>query len=100
MKRITAVTGAGVAACALALMAVGGATARTEATQIRVGASLDAAQEVPKPTGNVADARGSFSATVEKTATGGELDYDMIFRNLTGPAVAAHIHIGKTGDAG
>jgi hypothetical protein len=94
------VTGFGVASCALALMAVGGATARTTATEIRVGASLDAAQEVPKPTGNVANARGAFAATVEKTATGATLDYDMIFRNLTGPAVAAHIHLGRPGDAG
>jgi CHRD domain len=88
------------AICAVALVVAGAATARTEATTIRVGAALDTEQEVPRPTGTADNARGSFSATIEKAGSGGRVDYDMIFRNLTGPAVAAHIHIGRRGDAG
>jgi hypothetical protein len=88
------------ASAALALVVAGAATARPAADEIRVGAPMDAAQEVPQPSGNVSGARGAFAATVERTGTGGRMDWDMVFRGLTGPAVAAHIHIGQRGEAG
>ncbi len=86
--------------CALALIAVGAATARPEATSIKVGTAMNAAQEVPAPSGDVAGARGTFSATVTKSGTGATVRWRMTFRGLTGPAAAAHIHTGRTGQAG
>ena len=90
----------GAAVCVLALVAVGGATARPEATTIRVITEMDSSQEVPKPRGDVEAAHGDFTGTVTKSGAGGNLRWSMQFSALTGPAVAAHIHTGKPGDAG
>lgn len=100
LKKLTFVTTAASAACVLALVVAGAATARPEATTIRVNASMDAAQEVPQPKGDVSNARGTFFARVTKSGSGGTMDWTMVFNGLTGPAVAAHIHTGKPGDAG
>ena len=99
MKKSAVVTG-GVTACALALIAVGAATARPEATSIKVSTAMNAAQEVPAPSGDVAGARGTFTATVTKSGAGATVRWTMTFRGLTGPAAAAHIHTGRTGQAG
>lgn len=99
MKKPAMVTG-GAAVCALALIVAGAATARPEATSIRVNTTMDADQEVPKPKGDVDGARGTFNATVTKSGTGADMRWTMTFAGLTGPAVAAHIHLGKRGDAG
>ena len=92
MKRI-AVSGA---AALAPLLAASGASGASQATSIRLASTLDAAQEVPQPTGNVAGARGTFAAT----ATATTLQWTLTFAELTGPAVAAHIHTGARGDAG
>ena len=63
-------------------------------------ATLNAGQEVPKPKGNVARARGAFSATVTKTGSTAVLTWRLSFSGLTGRAVAAHIHTGRRGVAG
>ena len=99
MNKPVVLTGAA-AVVALALIAVGAATARPEATTIKVSTAMNAAQEVPAPTGNVAGARGTFTATVTKAASGATLRWTMRFNGLTGPAAAAHIHTGRTGQAG
>ena len=65
-----------------------------------VRTTLTSRQEVPKPKGAVGPARGSFSATVTKEATTGAITWQLSFSRLTGRAVAAHIHIGRTGRAG
>lgn len=96
----TALLTGGAAVCVLALIVAGAATARTQANSIRVTADMDAAQEVPAPRGNVDSAQGTFRATVTKSGSGAELRWTLNFGGLTGPAVAAHIHTGRGGDAG
>lgn len=61
---------------------------------------MNAAQEVPAATGDVSAARGTFSASVTKSETGGVVTWEMTFTGLTGPAGAAHIHMGTTGSGG
>jgi hypothetical protein len=99
VKKPAVVTG-GATVVALALIVVGAATARPEATTIKVSTAMNAAQEVPAPTGNVAGARGTFTATVTKSGSGATVGWTMRFSGLTGPAGAAHIHTGGTGQPG
>lgn len=99
MKSFVVLTG-GAAVCALALVVAGAATARPEATSIRVGTAMNAALEVPAPTGDISAARGAFTATVTKSDTGASLSWQMTYSGLTGPAVAAHIHTGQAGQPG
>jgi CHRD domain len=99
VKRFTVVTSAAVG-CVLALLAAGAAIARPEATSIRLSTTMNAAQEVPAPKGNVSGARGTFTATVTKSGSGAALSWNMTFAELTGPAGAAHVHSGETGVAG
>jgi hypothetical protein len=99
VKKIAA---SGIAALALgaALLAAVGASGAGQATSIRLASTLDAAQEVPAPEGNVAGARGTFAATARASATGATLEWNLTFAELTGPAVAAHVHTGVRGQAG
>ena len=100
-------------AATLAAIQTGGAyvnvhTDRNRAGEIRgqVGiaaalrSALTARQEVPKPKGNVRRATGAFVGTVTKEGTTGAVTWRLTFSRLTGPAVAAHIHIGRAGRAG
>jgi hypothetical protein len=77
-----------------------GAGARSQASQIRVTTTLTAAQEVPAPGGEVAQARGTFTATVTRSATGATVAWRLTFHDLTGNATAAHIHVAATGEPG
>jgi CHRD domain len=99
VKKPALLTG-GAVICVLALIVPAAATARTQATSIRVTADMDAAQEVPAPRGDVDNARGTFNATVTKSGSGASIRWTLNFAGLTGPAVAAHIHTGREGDAG
>lgn len=84
---------------ALALVAalgVVGVTGAAPSKTMALEATLNVAQEVPKPTG-AAGATGAFTATL---ADNGTLKWKLTFRKLTGAAGAAHIHIGKPGKAG
>ena len=96
----SAVSSAAVLALGLTLMVAGGAYGAGQATAITVAANLNAAQEVPAPTGDVAGARGSFTASVNASATGASVDWQLTFTGLTGAAGAAHIHIAPRGTAG
>jgi Cu/Zn superoxide dismutase len=87
-------------ALAFALAAVGGAAARSQATTIRIVAAMTAANETPTPKGDVSAARGTFTGTLTKSGTGGTLSWRLEFSNLTGNAVAAHIHVAARGAAG
>ena len=91
---------AGAAALAFALAAVGGAAARSQADTLHIAAAMVAANETPTPKGDVGSARGTFTATLTKSGTGGELSWRLEFSNLTGNAIAAHIHVGAAGVAG
>jgi hypothetical protein len=72
-------------------VAAGGKTYKATAT-------MTASAEVPKPKG--AKGTGAFSATVTENAKGGVMKWQLTFTGLTGRALAAHIHLGKTGVAG
>jgi hypothetical protein len=84
----------------LALMFVAGASGSPQASSIRLASTLDAAQEVPQPSGNVAGARGTFTATADAEGGGASLAWRLTFAELTGAANAAHIHTGARGESG
>ena len=69
-------------ALAGALVATVGASARPQATSIQIRTVLNAAQEVPAPTGAVANAGGTFSATVTKSDTGASVSWQLSFTGL------------------
>jgi hypothetical protein len=92
--------GLALGALGVALALAGGASALSEATKIQVSASLDAAREVPKPTGSLRAARGSFTATVTRSGSGGTLAWRLSFSGLSGSADAAHVHVAPRGTAG
>lgn len=70
-----------------------------EAPKFSLKATLNVRQEVPRPL-DARGARGSFRATLRRTARGGVLSWRLSFRGLTGRALAAHIHRGKRRKAG
>jgi CHRD domain len=82
------------------LVATVGASAAPQANTIQLRTVLDAAQEVPAPTGDVSGARGAFTATVNKSDSGASISWELSFSGLTGNAVAAHIHQAATGSPG
>jgi CHRD domain len=61
-----------------------------------VKATLNASQEIPKQAVANAAGKGSFAGTLE----GSKLHWKLTFSGLTGPATAAHIHLGGMGKAG
>jgi CHRD domain len=83
-----------------ALVVAGSVSARSQATTIRIAAAMNSADERPAPTGDVANARGAFAATVTKTDTGATLNWTLTFTNMSGPATAAHIHLADRGTPG
>ena len=94
MKRLVLV------AVAIALVAAGAAGARTEATKVRIAASMAAAEEVPTPKGDVGGASGTFTGTLTKSNSGASLAWQLSFTGLSGNAIAAHIHIADRGKPG
>ena len=87
-------------ALGVALAAAGGAVARSQATSITVVTTMTTGEETPTPSGNVAAARGTFTATVTRSDTGAVVDWQMTFDGLTGAARAAHIHVAPPGQPG
>jgi hypothetical protein len=85
------IVAAGVAALALGALA----DASTHKV-IAVGTTLTAAQEIPKQVVANTKATGGFSGTIN----GSKLTWKLTFSGLTGPATAAHIHLGAMGKAG
>jgi hypothetical protein len=83
-----------------ALVVAGSVSARSQATTVRIAAAMNSADERPAPTGDVANARGAFTATLTKTDAGASLTWTLTFSNLSGPATAAHIHIAERGTPG
>jgi hypothetical protein len=88
------------AALGLALVVAGGAGARGQATNIRIAAAMTSANETPTPKGDVSGARGTFTAGLTKTATGASMEWRLEFSNLSGNAIAAHVHVAAPGQAG
>ena len=91
-----------VAACAagIAVVSAGGAVARISADEVQMRALMRSSEEVPAPTGDVTNARGTFTAAATKTATGATLEWRLTFSNLSGDAITAHIHPGARGQPG
>ena len=77
------------------------ATSTTEqGMSISYAASLNASAEVPKPQGVGATAGGTFALKLTDKAGKYTAKWTLTFHNLTGKAMAAHIHKGKVGRAG
>jgi hypothetical protein len=84
----------------LALTAAAGAGKQATVTQVNIIAPLSDEEEVPKPTGNVDAATGAFTGTATATGNGARFTWKLVFRELSGPAIAAHIHIAARGEPG
>jgi hypothetical protein len=98
VKKLTLCAAA--AAVSAALIVVAGAVARSSATTIQLATALTARDEVPAPTGNVAGARGTFAATLTRSGAGATMEWRLTFAELSGNAIAAHVHTGAVGVAG
>jgi len=79
----------------VALVATAFASAGRTSSKM-LGATLNAKQEVPAQVVKDATAKGAFTGTL----TGTKLTWKLTFTGLTGPATAAHIHMGGMGTAG
>lgn len=88
------------AALVVAAPAAAGGRAKAPATTYVLTASLSAAPEVPAPKGAVGNAKGTFTARLTLAGKKGTLAWQLAFSGLTGPATAAHIHLGPPGKAG
>ena len=91
-KLVTAVLAAMLVTLAVAAFA----GAARHANPIMIAAKLTAKQEIPKQAVKDADATGSFTGDI----TGTKLTWTLKFSKLTGPATAAHIHLGAMGASG
>ncbi|MDX6470545.1 MAG: hypothetical protein QOF75_2348 [Gaiellaceae bacterium] len=93
MKRFIVLAGVLV----LGMLAVGSiANGQSAAPTLTFKAALSVAQVTPPPKGTKAGASGTFKATL----TGTTLKWTLTYTNLTGPANAAHIHLGAKGKNG
>lgn len=93
MKKLGSVLVAGALAM-LVFAAV--SSARSSSGMYHLSATLNAGQEVPKQVVKNQAAHGSFTATLSGT----HLVWKLTFAKLTGPATAAHIHLGAMGKSG
>jgi len=82
------------AALAIACVALAGAAGEASTAGSPVSAKLNVKAEVPAPKGG--KGTGSFSGTLN----GSKLTWKLTWGTLSGPANAAHIHLGKAGKAG
>ena len=80
----------GVAALGLAT------TAGSRVTPDHFTAHMNAAQEVPKQAVPAMAGTGTFTSSI----LGRDMSWRLTFSHLSGPALAAHIHVGKVGAAG
>jgi hypothetical protein len=91
----------GIAAVALLALAVTASAlaAATKKPTYSYKATMTPGQEVPKPKAP-AKAGGTFKATVTENGAKRSIVWSLTFHNLSGAAVAAHIHLGKPGKTG
>jgi hypothetical protein len=82
-------------------LVAGLAIAAPEQDSYKVTANLKARFEVPKPQGVPVGATGLFTGTaVEQANDRARVTWRLTFSNLSGRAMAAHIHAGRIGRAG
>jgi CHRD domain len=87
---------AGIAALAIAGAALVGVASAAPSGSTKISATLTAKAEVPAQVVANANGAGSFTGTI----TGSKLVWKLTYSKLSGPAAAAHIHLGKVGKAG
>jgi hypothetical protein len=90
-KLVVVLVGAAVAALAVAALSVAGTR-----SMMGVSAKLTASEEIPKQVVKNTKAHGQFAGRL----SGNTLTWSLTFAGLTGPATAAHIHLGGMGKAG
>ena len=90
-KLLIGLAGAATLAFAVAAVALAHGTAST-----KLKATLTPGQEVPKQAVKAPGGSGTFAATL----SGRKLSWKLVFGKLSGPAMAAHIHLGRPGKAG
>ena len=79
-------------------LSFGSAGQAAEEPKVTLEATLDAAQEVPAPSGTLSGAGGT--ATFEYDETDKSIAYVVTVASLTGPPILAHIHQAAPGVAG
>jgi hypothetical protein len=80
----------------VALTVAAYASAKPHDQMMAFSAKLSAAQEIPKQVVKDTAAHGTFTGTLAGTT----LKWKLTFAKLTGPATAAHIHLGVMGKSG
>ena len=93
MKKLVSILTAG-AVAALVFAAL--SSARPAAAHFRLTTTVNAGQESPKQVVKNQAAHGTFAGTL----VGTKLTWKLTWAKLTGPATAAHIHLGGMGKAG
>jgi hypothetical protein len=93
VKKLVSILAAGAVA---ALVFSAFSSAQPAAAHFRLSATLNAGQEIPKQAVKNQAGHGSFTGTL----VGTKLTWKLTFAKLTGPAVAAHIHLGAMGKSG
>jgi hypothetical protein len=90
MRKLAALAVVAGAALALAAMSIAAPSGTGWSAKLTV------AQEVPKQVVKAPAAHGAFTATLK----GNKLTWKLTFAKLSGPAIAAHIHLGGMGKPG
>jgi len=80
---------------AMLAVSIGLGATKSQGT-FKLTAKLNAKQEVPRAKGVPAGATGTFTGKL----VGSKLTWKLSYSGLSGPAFAAHIHLGKPGKAG
>ena len=100
-KAVTAVAAAAAAATGAGLAAAPSASPADGAKPVTAfAASLVPGGERPAVKGARAGAGGMFRAIVTRSGGKATISWSLAFSRLTGPALAAHIHLGRPGQAG
>jgi hypothetical protein len=92
-------------AAGLATAGDSGVSASRQATKLtpgsyKINTTMSTKLEVPRPKGTTSGT-GTFKATLKVvSATKASLTWKLSFAHLTGPALAAHVHLGAPGKAG
>jgi CHRD domain-containing protein len=88
------------AGLAVLALVVAGLAAASKSKTDKISAPLTVKQEVPKQVVKAPNAKGSFTGTVVEKGKTATLKFRLSYSGLSGPATAAHIHLGKRGVAG
>jgi hypothetical protein len=87
---------AAIAAIAIACVALAGAAGAAPTAGTKITAKLTAKAEIPAQVVKNTKGTGAFTGTL----TGSKLVWKLTWGSLSGPALAAHIHMAKAGKAG